>query len=129
MAPRSFVLAFCPHHSPWTYPQCWPNLTGVYAYTNVSSVLAAGFDVISRNSTTNGSVFFGRGDLPNCTESLTQYVQMRRTRGSTASALRHAGPPTTVLHHHRSHIHTEEVPLVHEMASLPLQQLLVVSVP
>ena len=61
--------------------------------------------------------------------SLTQYVKMRGTRGSTASALRRAGPPPAILHHDRSHIHAEEVALVHEVESFPLQQLLVVEVP
>jgi hypothetical protein len=101
-------------------------LNGGCAYANLSSVLAEGFDVvILRNSATNGSV----EELPDCTESLTQYVQIRGTRGSTARALRHAGPPTPVLHHNRSHIHTEEAALVHEVESLSFHQLQVVSVP
>jgi hypothetical protein len=91
----------------------------------LTPVLVEGFDVILRNSGTYGSV----EDLPDCTESLTKHVQVRGTGGSTASVLRHTGPPSTVLHYHRSHIHTEEAAFVYEVESLALQQLRVVAVP
>jgi hypothetical protein len=130
---RRSVSALYPNSLTVNVPIVLAKINGGCAYTNASSVLAEGFGVvILRNSATNGSMSFGREgvqDLPNCTESLTQYVQMRRTRGPTASARCHASPPTAVLHHDRSHIHTKEAALVHEVEPLPLHQLLVVSVP
>jgi hypothetical protein len=60
---------------------------------------------------------------------LTQDIEDRRAGGPSACALSHAGPASSILHHHGGNIHTEEVALVQEVEALAFQQLLVIAVP